>query len=260
MRVMYGFWAVVTALLLHVQVSSSKRDKAIFCSVCRALVDEINARISERDPTKRIHVRGYRLDPEGNQKLAQVKYATSDLHLTEILDEVCKSFKDYGLLHDDNTQKDSVVRTKDRSGMELDTSNARVDPHLKNVLKSYCEEVIEETEDDIMKIFKQDDHEAIEEQLCGEVSGACTEEELMEPILKLKEKVPVGKPNSFHILEPGDDTPRALDGVHTLQDMRNKILEAAQVSNEPCDNTEEDAEKEDEEDEDEEDGSLKDEL
>ncbi|KAL8570798.1 hypothetical protein ACOMHN_006948 [Nucella lapillus] len=233
MEVLYGVWAVMTTLLLHTQVSSGKRDKAVYCSVCRALVDEINVRISEADPKKKIQVGSYRVDSKGNQKLAQVKYATSDLHLTEILEVVCQVFNDYALIHDHITKRDGVVRTKDRSGKELDSSNARFSAKLRETFKSYCEEVIEETEDDIMKIFKQDDREAIEGQVCGELSGACTEDELLEPVPKLKEKRPPRKLSPFHVLEPEDGSPRPEDEIESLEDMRNmrqKILESSKGS------------------------------
>ncbi|XP_076465798.1 protein canopy homolog 2-like [Babylonia areolata] len=228
MKVVCWVWAVLYLLSgLQVSLVSSKRDKGVYCSVCRALVDEINVRVSAADPKKKIQVGSYRVDPKGNQKLAEVKYATSDLHLTEILEDVCQAFNDYAVIQNQITKREGVVRTKDRSGKELDASNVRFSAKLRETFKSYCEEVIEETEDEIMTIFKQDNRETIEAQLCGEISGACTEEELLEPVPKLQEKRPPRKLSPFHKLEPEDGSPRSEeDDMESLQKMREEMAEA----------------------------------
>ena len=63
-------------------------------------------------------------------------------------------------------------------------------------------------------------------------SGYCTEEELAEPVDQLPEQRPRPKISSFHKLEPGGSEmePLNIDGTESMEDIRNRILEAAKTN------------------------------
>ncbi|KAK9539569.1 hypothetical protein VZT92_004668 [Zoarces viviparus] len=139
-------WIIqMTVMVLSVFTSSSqgKRDKEIYCSACKAIVDELNYSISQVDPKKTVNVGGFRLNPDGTMKDKKVPLARSETHLSELLDGVCNSMSDYASMW---------------------TPIQR--------LKFACESVVEELEDDIISLFSQDT-EHVHQELCNTVSDYC---------------------------------------------------------------------------------------
>jgi hypothetical protein len=68
--------------------------------------------------------------------LLQKDYARSDLHLTEIFENVCEAFGDYGLTQAND--KLGVTRLKDRkTGEDLNAVNVGSNQNLQNTFKSY---------------------------------------------------------------------------------------------------------------------------
>ena len=68
----------------------------------------------------------------------QKQYARSDVHLSEIFDDVCDSMKDYALTQSpDDARKLGVTRIRSRSGEELDTSNVGFNENLQRTFKNY---------------------------------------------------------------------------------------------------------------------------
>ncbi|KAA8587598.1 hypothetical protein FQN60_016460, partial [Etheostoma spectabile] len=69
-------WIIqMTVMLLSVFIGSGqgKRDKVLYCSACKAIVDELNYSISQVDPKKTINVGGFRLNPDGTMKDKKVQ-------------------------------------------------------------------------------------------------------------------------------------------------------------------------------------------
>ncbi|XP_042353970.1 protein canopy-1 [Plectropomus leopardus] len=175
-------WIIqMTVMLLSVFISSSqgKRDKVLYCSACKAIVDELNHSISQVDPKKTINVGSFRLNPDGTMTDKKVPLARSETHLSELLDGVCNSMSDYALHVDPDTQHKQYKRFAPRS------SGATGDfPDLKNFqftgleesnpLKFACETLVEELEDDIISLFSQDS-EHVHEELCNRLSEYCND-------------------------------------------------------------------------------------
>ncbi|KAF1383239.1 hypothetical protein PFLUV_G00129670 [Perca fluviatilis] len=173
-------WIVqMTVMVLSVFISSSqgKRDKMLYCSACRAIVDELNYSISQVDPKKTINVGGFRLNPDGTMKDKKVPLARSETHLSELLEGVCNSMSDYALHVDPDTQHKQYMRFAPRSsgatGDFPDFKNFQFDgPEASDSMKFACEAVVEELEDDIISLFSQD-VEHVHEELCNRVSDYC---------------------------------------------------------------------------------------
>lgn len=102
----------MTVMVLSVFISGGhgKRDKVLYCSACKAIVDELNHSISQVDPKKTINVGGFRLNPDGTMKDKKVPLARSETHLNELLDGVCNSMSDYALYVDPDTQHKQYKR------------------------------------------------------------------------------------------------------------------------------------------------------
>ncbi|KAG7524655.1 hypothetical protein JOB18_015202 [Solea senegalensis] len=176
-------WIIqMTVMVLSVFISSShgKRDKVLYCSACKAIVDEMNYSVSQVDPKKTINVGGFRLSPDGTMQDKKVPLARSEAHLTELLDGVCGSMSDYALHVDPNTQRKQYMRFAPRSDRDTgdfpDFNNFQFDgPETSNGLKFACETVVEELEDDIISLFSQDT-ERVQEELCSRVSDYCRDD------------------------------------------------------------------------------------
>ncbi|XP_040911505.1 protein canopy-1 [Toxotes jaculatrix] len=175
-----GSWIIQTAVMvLSVFISSGqgKRDKVLYCSACRAIVDELNYSISQVDPKKTINVGSFRLNPDGTLKDKKVPLARSETHLSELLDGVCGSMSDYALHVDPDTQHKQYMRFAPRSsgaaGDFPDFKNFQFDgPEAPSALKFACETVVEELEDDIISLFSEG-AEHVQEELCNRVSDYC---------------------------------------------------------------------------------------
>ncbi|CAB1326259.1 unnamed protein product, partial [Coregonus sp. 'balchen'] len=169
-------WIIQIALVamsILIETTEGNKDKVLYCSACRAIVDELNYSISQIDPKKTIHVGGFRLNPDGSLTDKKVPLARSETNLSELLDGVCGSMSDYALHVDPDTKKKQYKRFAPRSsdaGDFPDFKNFKFDgPEGSNALKFVCESIVEEFEDDIISLFaKETDH--VVDKLCNEVS------------------------------------------------------------------------------------------
>jgi len=182
-------WLSVTALLLvnqggvDAKKKSKKGMKDIFnsetlkCLVCQAVVEEINFAIDKVDPKKKTETGTFRLNPDGTQNRVVIPYARSEGHLMEVVDDVCKNFEDYAQAKSKSSGKPTIIRiTTPEGNMNPQMGEVDIvpDDDLNTRLKFYCENIIEDQEDDIMQIFsKQIPHPDIE--LCGKRTGICAD-------------------------------------------------------------------------------------
>ncbi|XP_041365110.1 protein canopy homolog 1-like [Gigantopelta aegis] len=167
---------------LLVLLVEGKKDGDLYCTVCRIVVDELAYAISQVSPDKKVQVGSFRIDPQGNQARYMVPYARSDVHITEMLEQVCDKMGDYAeMTHDGQT---NIVRTSARDGKYISLKKVDVNPDLHKKLKFYCESVLEEHEDDIVGLLKKENipNTSLESILCGEISAACSEKQLSVPL------------------------------------------------------------------------------
>ncbi|XP_071386963.1 protein canopy-1 [Centroberyx affinis] len=138
----------VVVLSVFIHSSQGKRDTMVYCSACRAIVDELNYSISQVDPKKTINIGSFRLNPDGTIKDKKVPFARSETHLSELLDGVCGSMSDYALHVDPDTQQKGYRRFAPRgtgdTGDFPDFKNFQFDgPEASSVLKFACETIVE---------------------------------------------------------------------------------------------------------------------
>ncbi|KAK7115909.1 protein canopy homolog 2-like [Littorina saxatilis] len=221
MNLIRFLWVCASALLLQVHLSIAKRDKDLYCSICRAVVDEVHARIGDVDPSKKVKVGSFRVDPEGNQKLVEKQYARSDVHLTEVFEDVCNTMDDYALTQAPGG-KIGITRIKSRTGEDLDTTNVGYNENLRQTFKAYCESMIEDFEDEMLGLFKLENLQSVEAEICGEVAKACSEDDLARPITRLEEKKEHRR-NSFHELEPTEEDEE--EEIMEDEDLKSNIVE-----------------------------------
>ncbi|XP_033854920.1 protein canopy-1-like [Acipenser ruthenus] len=156
-----------------------KKDEVLYCSACRAIVEELNYSIKQVDPKKTIQVGNFRIAPDGSQKHSKVPFARSETHLTELMEEVCNHMNDYSLYVDPETKEKLYKRFAPRDGDPDKSMLGNLQhfqfgdgPDSSKSLKFACESIVEEYEDDIISLYAQEaDH--VVDKLCRDISDLC---------------------------------------------------------------------------------------
>ncbi|ESP05335.1 hypothetical protein LOTGIDRAFT_227967 [Lottia gigantea] len=173
-----GLLIVFTNLLLLVE---SKKDIYLYCAVCRTLVDEVKWSISQVDPKKTIEVGSFRVDTHGNQARSEIPFAGSHSHLIEVMESICDKMRDYGKTID-NLSRNTMMRIYGREGQSLSRKNIISDSSFTPKIRRYCDTIIEDFEEEIIKVFKDNNIETLEFAICTEIVDVCTSEDLKEPL------------------------------------------------------------------------------
>ncbi|CAL7936446.1 unnamed protein product [Xylocopa violacea] len=149
--------------------------KLLKCLVCRSTVKEIEAELAKIDPSREIEIGNYRLDAQGNIIHKKVPLAQSEVHISEILDNVCEKMSDYVRATYKSNGQLTILNLIDPSGgMNPEISKVDViqDEDLNKSLKYYCEEIVEEFEDSIIPLLVRKENN-IKEQLCVNTANLC---------------------------------------------------------------------------------------
>lgn len=150
--------------------------KNVRCLVCRSVVEEIDSAIQTVDPKRTIEVGSYRLDSMGNQQQKSVPYARSELYLTEVLETVCSKMDDYVRATYKTSGELTLLRLMGTDGqMNPDLSRVDIvqDSDLNKSLKFYCEGIVEEFEENILRLFGTD-ADNIDIKLCSSEAKLCS--------------------------------------------------------------------------------------
>ncbi|XP_017777235.1 PREDICTED: protein canopy homolog 2 [Nicrophorus vespilloides] len=128
------------------------------CLVCEKTIEEVENIVNKLDPSIHVDAGGYRLDASGNLNKKTVPQTRSELHLSEILDKICEKMDDYVRATWKTSGKLTLLKLMDPSGnMSKDMSKVDIiqDSDLNKSLKYYCEGLVEEHEDAIIKSFAE---------------------------------------------------------------------------------------------------------
>jgi len=183
---MYRFVILVLCFCLEAVVA--KKNKSLYCGVCKAVVDEVEYSISQVDPNKKIQLGSYRIDPNGKTRTVQKSFARSETHISELLESVCKEVTDnYVVAKDAKTGKKKLNRMVTRDGkmsgdvdfsalMEDAQKSPETPPDSKSKkVKFACESFVEDYEDELMQHFKSEDETV--ESLCLDATDYCEEDD-----------------------------------------------------------------------------------
>lgn len=153
----------------------SSNHKEVKCLVCRKVVEEVDNIVDKVNPSKTVEVGSYRLDSKGNRKQKTIPYARSVVHLTEVLENVCKKFDDYVKATYKSSGDLTILKLIDENGKmnpEMGEVDILPDADLNKSLKFYCEGIVEEYEDDFIKLFGADE-ENIDVKVCSDIANLC---------------------------------------------------------------------------------------
>ncbi|XP_003394069.1 protein seele [Bombus terrestris] len=155
-------------------------NKLLKCLVCRSTVKEIEEELAKIDPSREIEIGNYRLDAQGNAIHKKIPLAQSEVHISDILDNICEKMSDYVRATYKSNGQLTILNLMSPSGSmnpEMSKVDIIQDGDLNKSLKYYCEGIVEEFEDSMISLFIRKEND-IKEQLCTNVSKLCNSTDL----------------------------------------------------------------------------------
>ncbi|BES95331.1 TLR4 regulator and MIR-interacting MSAP [Nesidiocoris tenuis] len=145
------------------------------CLVCQKTVDEMEKEIEKVDPGKKVDVGTYRLDHKGNQAQRKVELRRSEVFLTDLMETVCNKMDDYVRVRSKTSGKLMVIPLIINGAMNPDLGGYDIiqDGDLNKSLKFYCENLVEEFEDGIIKAFSSESAKDLDIRICSEHAKLC---------------------------------------------------------------------------------------
>lgn len=145
------------------------------CEVCCRLVEEIQHNVSAVDPSLVVQVANFRLDGDGNQPKRTMPLAQSQMYLTEVMDSVCEKMEDY--VRATFKANGSLVVMPLLVGGQMNPLMSDVnlvqDSDLNKSLQYYCEDIVNDIEDDIVRIMKSKDIDHAVHSICTKITQLC---------------------------------------------------------------------------------------
>ncbi|XP_024944517.1 protein seele [Cephus cinctus] len=145
------------------------------CLVCRTTIDELTNELSKISPEREIEVGNFRLDGKGNTIRKKVPLARSEVHISNVLDEICGKLSDYVRARYKSNGQLTILNLLDSSGgmnPEIAKVDIIQDSDLNKSLKYHCEAIIEEFEDGIVNVFRDGGKDA-DIKVCSEIANLC---------------------------------------------------------------------------------------
>lgn len=167
---------IILLVVFPHRVSADVDPKTVRCLVCRNVVEEIDNAIQRVDPKRTVEVGSYRLDSIGNQQQKTVPYARSEMYLTEVLETVCNKMDDYIRATYKTSGELTLLRLIGPDGQmnpDLNLVDIVQDSDLNKSLKFYCEGIVEEFEENILRLFGTD-ADNIDIKLCSSEAKLCS--------------------------------------------------------------------------------------
>ncbi|XP_012135081.1 canopy family protein seele isoform X2 [Megachile rotundata] len=140
-----------------------------------ATMKEIEAELAKIDPSREIEIGNYRLDAQGNVIHKKIPLSQSEVHISDVLDNICDRMADYVRATYKSNGKLTILNLMTPSGTmnpEMSKVDIVQDGDFNKSLKYYCEGVVEEFEDSIISMFTQK-KDNIKKQLCTDTAKLC---------------------------------------------------------------------------------------
>ncbi|XP_025191496.1 protein seele [Melanaphis sacchari] len=145
------------------------------CEVCCRLVEEIQRNVSSVDPSNIVQVSNFRLDGSGNQIKHTIPLARSQLYLTEVMDSVCEKMNDYvrATFKKNGTLTVMPLLLDGQMNPLMSEVDVVQDSDLNKSLQYYCEDIVNDIEEDLISIIKSGNDNHIVHSICTNVMQLC---------------------------------------------------------------------------------------
>ncbi|XP_030764000.1 protein seele isoform X2 [Sitophilus oryzae] len=143
-------------------------------TVCSASIKELTLAVKSTDKSQTVKIGGHRLDPQGNYNAPKtIPLSQSEIYLSELIDSICNKMEDYarGIWKSNGTLTILKMVVDGKMNPHMDDIDFVQDEDLNKSLKYYCESVMEEYEEDIIKHYQNGEN--LDEKYCTENSNIC---------------------------------------------------------------------------------------
>ncbi|EZA57730.1 protein seele [Ooceraea biroi] len=145
------------------------------CLVCRATMKEVDVEVLKDHPDVLVNVGGFRMDAQGNTVYKEVPLRQSEVHISEILDNICEKMNDYVRVigkYDNRLRLVNLLSSPSVMNPELSDVEVIQDGDLNKSLPYYCGVIVGEYEDDIISLYvNKEDNKT--ERFCTNISRIC---------------------------------------------------------------------------------------
>lgn len=173
---MKSLLVIYPILFVNIFVRSADVDsKLLRCLVCRSTMNEIEGELAKIDPSREIEIGNYRLDAHGNVIHKKIPLSQSEVHISDVLDNICDKMADYVRATYKSNGQLTILNLMTPSGTmnpEMSKVDIVQDGDFNKSLKYYCEGIVEEFEDSIISLFIQKG-DNIKKQLCTDTAKLC---------------------------------------------------------------------------------------
>ncbi|XP_011301947.1 protein canopy homolog 2 [Fopius arisanus] len=147
------------------------------CLICRTTIEEMDNVMAKIDPSRSIDVGNYRLDAQGNILKKSVPMRKSEVHISEVLDNICNKLDDYVRARYKSNGRLILMPLEIDGQMNPEIGDVDIiqDGDLNRSLKYYCQELVDEYEEPIIKGFQKGGTDVINE-ICTKVTNVCDDE------------------------------------------------------------------------------------
>ncbi|XP_050433277.1 protein seele-like [Adelges cooleyi] len=145
------------------------------CQVCSSLVELIQQNVSSVSPTRVVQVSNFRLDDNGNQPKQMVPLSRSQVYLSEVMDSVCKKMADYvrATFKENGTLIVMPLMVDGKMNPLMSEVDVVQDSDLNKSLEYYCDDIVDDIEDDVIKIMKSETSKNAVYAICSEAVQLC---------------------------------------------------------------------------------------
>jgi len=145
------------------------------CEVCCRLVEEIQRNVSSVDAANIVQVSNFRLDGNGDQIKQTVPLARTQLYLTEVMDSVCEKMNDYvrATYKKNGTLTVMPLILDGKMNPLMSEVDVVQDSDLNKSLQYFCEEIVDDIEEDLINFIKSEDDDHLVHSICTNVMQLC---------------------------------------------------------------------------------------
>jgi len=127
------------------------------------------------EAAKLVQVSNFRLDGNGDQIKQTVPLARTQLYLTEVMDSVCEKMNDYvrATYKKNGTLIVMPLILDGKMNPLMSDVDVVQDSDLNKSLQYYCEDIVDDIEEDLINIVKSEDDDHLVQSICTNVMQLC---------------------------------------------------------------------------------------
>ncbi|RZF46126.1 hypothetical protein LSTR_LSTR012986 [Laodelphax striatellus] len=175
---MYLFFPLLFLPFVSLQLIDDEKidfdENEVKCLVCKKCITDIEVEIAKVPSAKKMP-KDFRIDGEGNIGEPNIEYRRSETFLVDVMENICNKM--------DNALKAKHKETGELMLFTLSVNGDKLNPLINDIdllddsglgdnPKTYCEEMMDKYDDEIVELFKVENHNLVE-KFCSTRTKLC---------------------------------------------------------------------------------------